>query len=182
MKNKIITKLSSILLIIVIYICIINSNTVYAAGNLSDCGDNLGTSYSEGGHYISIWVKDKTKSIEENVMSKDFGAASAPWDDYRDNVYGITIHNNVNNISVCAFEYMSNVKTIYIPASVKSIGKYAFRNCDSLTTVYYGGTKEELEILKDNTDNLNSGNSSFLNAEFICMDKGDIIINLPDDN
>ena len=157
------------------------SEKVYAADPIADCGSNLGTDYSESAHIIEIRVKDNTKPEEENKMF-NYGELGTPWWSYRDNIYKIIIDNNVYNIGEYAFEDLSKVTTIYIPATVKSIDKCAFKKCNSLTTVYYGGTEEELKILKANTDVFESGNNSFLNAEFICMDKGNITINLTEDN
>lgn len=102
-----------------------------AASYTGKCGDNLTWSLDTtkgelvisgtGPMYDYIWHDYPLKNV-------------APWYDYLNKIYSVTINNGVTSIGNSAFAY-SKVKNITIPDTVTSIGDSVFSNCYSLTSV-----------------------------------------------
>lgn len=64
-----------------------------------------------------------------------------------DFVVNLVIPEGVTGIGA-AFSYCPNMTSVTIPASVTEIDRYVFMSCDVLRDIYFGGTKEQWEILR----------------------------------
>ena len=88
----------------------------------------------------SIEIPESVTSIGVSMFSGCSGLKS------------IKIPKNVTSIEEYAFEGCNNLTSIEIPESVTSIGKSVFEGCSSLTDIYYGGTKEQWQMIIDERD------------------------------
>ncbi len=59
----------------------------------------------------------------------------APWENVKETIAEIVIHEGVTNISLNAFHECTNVTNITIPNTVTSIANNAFLSCSSLTSI-----------------------------------------------
>lgn len=58
--------------------------------------------------------------------------SEVPWVDYKDSITGVTIKEDVTDISSEAFSNCPNLKNVQIGSNVKVIGSGAFKNCPEL--------------------------------------------------
>ena len=59
----------------------------------------------------------------------------------------VRIEEGVRQIEGNVFDGCNNLSSIVIPATIIEVDKYAFSECYNLADIYYGGTKEQWEIL-----------------------------------
>ena len=90
---------------------------------LGDCGKNL------------TWVltEDGTLIVSGNGWMPDFGSSNtAPWHQYRTNIYKVVLETGVTSIGDYAFYSCYRMKEIYIPEGVTQIGQFVFQDCEKL--------------------------------------------------
>ncbi len=92
----------------------------------------------EGDGTNLTWTFDEatgTLSISGTGDMAHYAMYGAPWDDYNDNIFTVTISSGVTSIGDNSFYSCSNMLSVEIPDSVTSIGESAFDGCDGLTSV-----------------------------------------------
>ena len=103
--------------------------------------------------------------------------SEVPWVDYKDSITGVTIKEDVTDISSEAFSNCPNLKNVQIESNVKVIGSGAFKNCPELEEIripeqvsqiskgaFYGCTGLK-SVTFEGADNLSTvENSAFYNC------------------
>ena len=90
---------------------------------LGDCGKNLTWVLTEDGMLI----------VSGNGWMPDFGNSNtAPWHQYRTNIYKVVLETGVTDIGDYAFYSCYQMKEIHIPEGVTQIGQFAFQDCEKL--------------------------------------------------
>ncbi len=76
-----------------------------------------------------------TLTIKGVGKMKDFSFESAPWYDYKENIFMLEMDNSVTYIGNYAFEGLSAIKQVTIGTDIAKIGSYAFANCTALNEI-----------------------------------------------
>ncbi len=93
----------------------------------------------------------------------DFGGFIFQWCEA---LTSVTILDGVTCIDHYDFYNCSSLTSVTIPDSVTTIKRSAFDRCKSLSDVYFGGTREQWNKIKIDSD----GNNYLLNATIHCID------------
>ncbi|MBR3971641.1 MAG: leucine-rich repeat protein, partial [Ruminococcus sp.] len=83
---------------------------------------------------------------------------------WADNVWGVSLPDEIRIICSEAFFACDNLQAVYIPEGVKYIGNYAFYVCNMLTDIYYGGTETQWKRI-ENIENINLPENATIHFE-----------------
>ena len=101
-----------------------SDGTIWGWGNCGSQGDNLTWTLING-----------LLTISGTGEMREYFHSSAPWCDYRNLIYSVSVQEGVTSIGEYAFYDCTSLTSVAISEGVTSIGQYAFNNCTSLTSV-----------------------------------------------
>ncbi len=140
MKNKILSKILSMLLTVVIIffsaplsefigldMLVLFSTKAEAYTHSGSCGKSLSWSLDTETGVLNI--------TGIGAMENYTSSLSVPWNACRSFVKTVNIADGITSIGHYTFSNCENLTSVVIPNSATSIGGYAFANCESITSV-----------------------------------------------
>ena len=126
-----IKRLTALLLMFCMIICILPATRTYAATIAEGiCGPNLTWTLDDAG---TLTVSGTGKIYD---YTPSFGSVTKdrPWEKYSESIRTVRIGDGVTTIPRYSFAYLPNLTTVQLSNTVTTIGA-AFQGCDQLTTV-----------------------------------------------
>ena len=95
-----------------------------------ECGENVAWTLTGTGYEYTLFI-----SGSGAMYNYDNTTNRSPWNQYKDDIYHVTIEDGVTSIGDYAFYANSNIESVSLSDSITSINQYAFCYCRKISNM-----------------------------------------------